>query len=169
VYGTLAYDGNLPGPTVKARLVPVGVQFGNDGLSFPAVAPAQSQKLRETVRAPIRIFEHYGCQGRLAGVVDQATSSCVSCHMGSFAPSVGTVSAQGQNVPAIFDFPGLCTENNADNKAYFSDYRYPQPYPSGKFTAAIPLDSSLQLAEAFQAYALSVHPPQNPTCPATGE
>jgi hypothetical protein len=171
VYSTLAYDGTLPGPTVKSRLVPLGVQWGNDSLTFPAVPARQSQKLRETVIAPINTPQHYGCQGRLAGVVDQANSSCVSCHMGAFAAPIGTVGVQGQNVPAIFSFGGLCTTYNTANKNYFSDYKYPQSYPSGNFKSALPLDSSLQLAAAFQNYAIAINPPQQPppTCPAAGQ
>jgi len=171
VYSTLAYDGTLPGATVLDRLTPLGVQFGNDASTFPAVPKEQSRPLHETVLAPINIAEHYGCEKRLAGAVDQPNSSCVSCHMGAFAAEAPYLNLQGRTVPAIFGFDGLCTDNNEDNAHYFSDYKYPDPYPDGKFDDAIPLDSSLQLAVAFAQYATYVSPLALPlACPdARGE
>ncbi|KAA3664432.1 MAG: hypothetical protein DWQ04_05750 [Chloroflexi bacterium] len=169
VYSTLAYDGNLPGETVLDRLTPLGVQFGNDGGTFPAVPESESKALNETILAPVGIPEHYGCQKRLAGAVDQPNSSCVSCHMGAFAAPPPQLNLQGENVPAIFNFDGICTEFNEANADYFSDYQYPAPYPNGSFDEAIPLDSSLQLAVAFTQYANFVNPEAPaPTCPNAG-
>lgn len=166
VYSTLAYDGTLPGPTVWERLTPLGVQFGSDGKTFPAVPEAESKPLHETVLAPVKIPEHYGCQKRLAGAVDQPNSSCVSCHMGAFAAMPPQMNTQGETVPAIFNFEGICSENNQANAYYFSDYKYPEPYPGGKFDQAIPLDSSLQLAVAFAQSAIYMNPPTTPpVCP----
>jgi hypothetical protein len=162
VYSTLAYNGNLPGKSVLDRMEPLGVQWGNDPHTFPAVPRADSKPLYETVLAPVSLPEHYGCEKRLAGAVDQANSSCVSCHMGAYAALPPYLNIQGVTIPAIFNFPGLCTTHNPDNAAYFSDYRYPQPFPSPEqpspFAQAIPLDSSLQLAVAFAQYATYVSP-----------
>lgn len=166
VYTTLAYDGKLPGETVMDRLTPLGVQFGNDAKSFPAVPKGQSLPLHETVLPTLDIPEHFGCEKRLAGAVDQPNSSCVSCHMGAFAAIPPQLNEQGKNIPAIFNFDGICTENNELNAQYFSDYKYPDPYPGGKFDSAIPLDSSLQLAVAFTEYAKFVNPQAPPpSCP----
>ncbi len=170
VYTTLAYDGRLPGKTLWDRLKPIGVQWGNDAKTFPAVPQDQSRPPHESLRAPMRIPEHYGCYQRLAGVVDQPNSSCVSCHMGAYAPAPGVLPAQGQNVPAIFAFDGMCTTFNAANSQYFSDYAYPAPFPgsTGAVSAAIPLDSSLQLQVAFAQYAVFKNPQVKPTCPDAG-
>ncbi len=162
VYSTLAYNGNLPGKAVLDRMEPLGVQWGSDPHTFPAVTRADSRPLSETVLAPVSLPEHYGCEKRLAGAVDQANSSCVSCHMGAYAAPPPYLNIQGVTIPAIFSFAGLCTDHNAGNEAYFSDYRYPQPFPSaeqpGPFAQAIPLDSSLQLAVAFAEYATYISP-----------
>ncbi|MEK6286936.1 MAG: hypothetical protein AABO57_14450 [Acidobacteriota bacterium] len=158
VYSTLAYDGrdyddSKKGESIWRRLRPLGVQWGNDPKSFPAVPESQSRPLQETVLAPINIFEHYGCQKRLAGTVDQSNSSCVSCHMGAYAAPPPYLNLQGQTVPPIFNFCGMCTQYNPANAQYFSDYTYPATFPGNQFTSAIPLDSSLQLAVAFAQYA----------------
>jgi hypothetical protein len=129
----------------------------------------------ETVLAPVsqqQVPEHYGCEKRLAGAVDQQNSSCVSCHMGAYAAPPPYLNIQGVTIPAIFSFPGLCTDYNAANAAYFSNYRYAQPYPSAAgsqpspFAQAVPLDSSLQLSVAFAQYAIYVSPRALPAgCP----
>jgi hypothetical protein len=170
VYTTLAYDGRLRGKTVWDRLKPLGVQWGSDGRSFPAVPKARSRPLRETALAPLKLPEHYGCNQRLAGVVDQADSSCVSCHMGAYAAPPGVVPQQGTNIPAIFSFTGMCTQFNQANSNYFSDYSYPAPFPgsTGEVAAAIPLDSSLQLQVAFAQYSVFRNPQLPRTCPDAG-
>jgi len=153
----------------------LGVQWGNDPHTFPAVSHADSVPPVETVLAPTdprQLPQHYGCEKRLAGAVDQQNSSCVSCHMGAFAAAPPYLNIQGVTIPAIFSFPGLCTEHNPANAAYFSDYKYPQPFPNANapqpnpFANAIPLDSSLQLAVAFAQYATYVSPRALPLgCP----
>jgi hypothetical protein len=170
VYSTLAYYGNLPGASVLDRVQPLGVQWGNDPHTFPAVPRAESKPLSETVLAPSSQPQHYGCEKRLAGAVDQANSSCVSCHMGAYAAPPPYLNIQGITIPAIFSFPGLCVEHNAANAAYFSDYQYPSTFPTedqpDPFAQAIPLDSSLQLAVAFAQYATYISPRALPlSCP----
>jgi hypothetical protein len=165
VYSTLAYDGTREGKTVWDRLYPLGVQWGSDPGTFPAVPKPLSRPLRETILAPVQTPEHYGCEKRLAGVVDQANSSCVSCHMGAYASAPGTLDKQGTNIPAIFNFTDMCTAYNTDNARYFSDYRYPATYPGGQFKDAIPLDSSLQVAVAYAQYGVFKNPNEKRTCP----
>lgn len=175
VYSTLVYNGFLPGKSVLDRVEPLGVQWGSDPHTFPAVMRNDSHPPYETVLAPVsqqQVPEHYGCEKRLAGAVDQQNSSCVSCHMGAYAAPPPYLNIQGVTIPAIFSFPGLCTDYNAANAAYFSNYRYAQPYPSAAgsqpspFAQAVPLDSSLQLSVAFAQYAIYVSPRALPAgCP----
>ena len=155
VYSTLAYDGNQPGPTVWSRLIPLGVQWGSDPQTFPAVPKGQSKPPWQTVLAPTTLPEHYGCAKRFAGVVDNPSSSCVSCHMGAYAAAPGEIVQQGKNVPLVFVPTSICQNYSADSQAYFSNYKYPMPYPgsTGVIKAAIPLDSSLQLQVAYAEYA----------------
>src|SRR5205085_7359164 len=137
VYGTYAYDGNQPGATFWDRLVPLGVQWGTDPWTFPAVPDgAASLPLQQSVANPAigtgNLYEHMGCRGRLAGPVDNPQSSCVSCHASAYAAKPGAKSVMGQNVPPSFGFDGLCTAYSADNASYFQTARPPQSFAGGK-------------------------------------
>lgn len=153
VYGTFAYDGTVQGDDFWDRLVPVGLQWGADPLSFPAVPQAQSRPVQQSVlNHAMRTFQHFGCNGRLAGPVDNALSSCVSCHSSAFAAPGGAPSVMGTNVPDSFGFPGICTVNSRDNENYFQTIAAPMSYSGGQFPDALSLDTSLQLAVAFTEY-----------------
>jgi hypothetical protein len=153
VYGTYAYDGTKAGATFWDRLVPLGVQWGSDPWSFPAVPKEDSLPLQQSVANPgVNIYEHMGCNGRLAGPVDNPQSSCMSCHSSAYAAKAGTPSVMGTNVPPSFGFDGLCQAYSAENSDYFQNQRAPQAYPGGRYPNAMSLDTSLQLEVAFQQF-----------------
>lgn len=166
VYGTFVYDGAQPGPTFWDRLVPLGVQWGSDDKAWPAVKGerAKSAPVVQSVlnALPAALYEHEGCNGRLAGPVDSKMSSCISCHGGSFSPSpAGTIATLGDNEPPVFGFEGLCAVDLASpdsqwalNNAYFKDAPYPAAYTDPAYASAIPLDTSLQLQVALSQYAV---------------
>ncbi len=156
VYTTFAYDGRSSGATFWDRLVPVGVQFGADPWSFPAVPRQESLPLQQTVLNPgsKSIVEHYGCEGRLAGPVDNPQSSCLSCHGSAYAAPNGAPSVMPANVPPAFGFAGICVEYSLDNAFYFQNQVPPQHFAGGRFPDAFSLDTSLQLAVAFNQYGL---------------
>ncbi|MFC4348611.1 hypothetical protein ACFO5Q_12225 [Kordiimonas lipolytica] len=155
VYGTFGYSAEADGDTVLARLVPLGLQWGSDPNTFPAVTAQDSQPATESVlNLDVGIYEHWGCASRLAGPVDNPQSSCVSCHGSAFAAADGAISVMGTNVPPSFGFTGICEAGGSpENAAYFANYPFPQAYPDPKYAGAIPLDTSLQLEVAFTQYA----------------
>lgn len=158
VYGTYVYNGTLPGNTFWDRLQPLGAQWGSDHGAWPTVPKDKGGPIVQTVLNPaVNIYEHEGCNERLAGPVDNKMSSCISCHGGGFAPPVGTVAVMGTNEPPIFGFTGMCEpdtpEQYAQNSAYFHDSPYPQPYADPKYASTIPLDTSLQMQVALSQYA----------------
>ena len=156
VYGTYAYNGTQEGKTFWERLTPLGVQFGSDPWTFPAVPKADSIPAQQSVLNPDidqqKLPEHFGCNGRLAGPVDNAQSSCMSCHGSAFAAPVGQLTSMGTNVPASFGFPGMCQQYSLANTAYFNNIIIPQKFSGGNFPDAIPLDTSLQLEVTFTQY-----------------
>jgi hypothetical protein len=134
-------------------LLPLGIQYGADPWTFPAVPKAESVPAQQSVLNPgVKIYEHFGCNQRLAGPVDNSQSSCMSCHGSAFAAPRGAVSNMGVNVPPSFGFNGMCTQYSAMNAAYFDNIIAPQKFASGTFPDALPLDTSLQLEVAFQQY-----------------
>ena len=159
VYSTVVYyyDEAKKDAPIFERLHPLGVQWGSDPDSFPAVAV--KNPLVQSINAPLphapkSVFEHYGCNKRLAGPVDNPDSSCMTCHAGAFTAMPSVVDNQGKNIPAIFVPAATCAQGPTPaNKAYLSNYAYPSHYPDPAFKDAIPLDTSLQLAVAFAQYA----------------
>ena len=153
VYGTFAYNGELEGKTVWERMAPVGVQWGSDPWTFPAVPESENILARQSVlNHGIGIFEHEGCHGRLAGPVDNPQSSCLSCHGSAYAAPRGAPSIMGTNAPASFGFDGLCTQYSQENVDYFQNLLPPQGYPGGRFPDGLNLDTSMQMWVALTQY-----------------
>ncbi len=153
VYGTYAYSAEQPGSTFWDHLLPLGIQYGSDPWTFPAVPQAESIPAQQSVLNPgVNIYQHFGCNNRLAGPVDNSQSSCMSCHGSAFAAPNGAVSNMGVNVPPSFGFNGMCTQYSAMNASYFDNIIAPQKFSGGYFPDALPLDTSLQLEVAFQQY-----------------
>lgn len=170
VYGTFGYNGTLQGASPWDRMSPLGLQWGSDPRTFPAVAEADSQPIQESVLAPVDIYEHFGCNGRLAGPVDNKLSSCLSCHGGGYIMEpAGSISTMGENVPSIFGFDGMCTEFNEANADYFANVVYPQEYTGGGYPNTFSTDTSLQLQVAFMQYGVfNTNGEPNACQPATG-
>jgi hypothetical protein len=154
VYGTFAYDGQVSGDSFWDHLVPVGLQWGSDPWTFPAVPESASLPLQQSaINTDLQTFQHLGCNGRLAGPVDNAASSCTSCHATAYAAPHGAINMMGTNVPPSFGFNGMCQVYSLDNAAYFENQNAPQRFPGGRFPDAFTLDTSLQLAVVFSQYA----------------
>lgn len=161
VYGTYAYNVARGGSIIPGwwnRMSPVGVQWGSDPGTWPAVDTASTRPISQTsLNRAILIREHDGCNGRLAGPVDNPKSACTACHGGATAPApVGTVSVSGQNTVPLFGFADECTQFSPANAAYFANVSFPNPLPPfpGVSGATINLDTSLQLTVAYEQYAL---------------
>lgn len=126
-----------------------------DAWTFPAVPKSESIPARQSVlNESISAFEHFGCNGRLAGPVDNKLSSCMSCHGGAFANTAGNTFAAGAYGPPIFGFPGICEQYSQDNAEYFQTIQFPQGYTGGNYPDAMNLDTSLQMQIALQEWSL---------------
>ena len=153
VYGTFVYDGNIQAPNAWDRMVPLGLQWGTDPLAFPAVAKGESRAIVQSViNRSVGTYQHGGCNGRLAGPVDNPASSCVSCHASAFAAPNGAPSMMGTNTPPSFGFAGMCSVYSRDNTNYNQNIVPPMAYSGGQFPDAYSLDTSLQLAVAFTEF-----------------
>lgn len=153
VFGTFAYSADADGETVWDHLLPVGLQWGSDPWTFPAVPEAASRPARQSVlNTGIGIYEHFGCRGRLAGPVDNKLSSCLSCHASAFAAANGQPGIMGQNIPSSFGFTGICDVFSQQNQDYFANIAAPQHYTGGNYPTAVSLDTSLQLSVAYTQF-----------------
>ena len=155
VYGTFVYDGDISGNTFWDHLVPVGLQWGSDPWTFPAVPHGSSLAVQQSVfNDDVKTFQHLGCKGRLAGPVDNPKSSCTSCHASAYAIPRGGMTVMGTNSPPSFGFKGMCEEYSQDNTNYFQNQIVPQGFPGGLFSSAVSLDTSLQMAVAYRQFGI---------------
>lgn len=161
VYGTFAYyddyDNHYGKPgepkTAWDHLAPVGLQWAMDPWTYPAVPQNVSVSAHETVlRDPNDPRQHFGCEKRLAGPVDNKLSSCLSCHGSGYAQPTGQLGVYGSTLPPIFGFTGECTDYSQMNVNYFQTTQFPMPWSGGNYPYAMSLDSSLQLQVAFIQY-----------------
>lgn len=83
VFGTFVYGGGPGGPSGSGwnAVAPVGLMWGNDPGNLGDGAPLAETWLNPAVQMP-----HVGYHGRLNGPVDNATSSCLSCHSTAETP-----------------------------------------------------------------------------------
>jgi len=80
VYGTLSYDGGRPGDTVWDRLVAVGVEWGGNPKTYPAVKDKSAPLTDSAINPDLITFRHLGCEGRMNGPVGADSSPCgISC------------------------------------------------------------------------------------------
>lgn len=154
VYGTFAYYADYgSGGSAWDHLAPVGLQWGMDEWTYPAVPKGDTIPAHQSVlRDPSDPRQHFGCEQRLAGPVDNKLSSCLSCHGGGYAQPTGQLGTYGANLPPIFGFTGECTNYSQANVNYFQTTQFPMAYSGGNYPYAMSLDTSLQLQVAVMQY-----------------
>jgi hypothetical protein len=138
VFGTFIYDGNAQGATVWDRMVPIGDMWGNDPEQLTKHGPLMETVINPQARA---LVQHLGYQGRLNGPIDNAASSCLSCHSTAQVPSdlsEPTVSP----VPPIGASPAVLAR-------YFRNVEAGTPFTDGQMS----LDYSLQLQNGIANWA----------------
>jgi hypothetical protein len=164
--GTYGYDGNNKGGTPWTRMVPLGLQWGNNPTVTYAETcsgpngPCSYDKLteqwinRQAVRdlaTPPLSFDHLGFGGRLAGPVDNPKSSCMGCHMTAGFPSVPILAEFGPNAALLNLNAVTHPETNATLRMmYFGNVPGGAVFSDTQLYSA---DYSLQLSMALQNFA----------------
>lgn len=164
--GTYGYDGRTKGATPWERMVPLGLQWGNnpqvpyaDTCSGPN-GPCNYDKLTEQwinrqavvdLATPLLSFNHLGFGGRLAGPVDNPKSSCMGCHqtagfptvpiLAEFAPNGALLTLDSRTRPEIAQTLRMMYFGNVPGGTVFSD------------TQLYSADYSLQLSMGLQNFA----------------
>jgi hypothetical protein len=163
--GTYGYDGNAKGDTPWKRMVPLGLQWGNnpkvtfaESCSGPN-GPCDYDKLTEQwinrqavkdLATPPLSFNHLGFGGRLAGPVDNPKSSCMGCHqtagfpmvpiLAEFAPNGALLKLDSQTHPETAQSLRMRYFGNVTGGSVFSD------------TQLYSTDYSLQLSMGLQNF-----------------
>ena len=159
VYGTFAFNGTIEADNPWDQLSAVGLQWGTDPLTFPAVSMTDSNPPFQTVLQQLNIYEHHGCLDRMNGPIDNPLATCMACHGGAYAATPENLANGSATIPPIFGFATpdtiMCQIHNQENIVYFSNHLWPEPYPG--YSNIFPLDTSLQLQVAFNEYAAFVN------------
>jgi hypothetical protein len=133
VMGTFVYDGNAAGATPWERMIPVGVQWGNDPTLTPAAHSGGATVKESWINPALTIPQHLGWLGRLNGPVDNPQSACLSCHGTGQDPSASPMTP-----------PGGSTD--AQKMRWFRNIKSQEAFDAGSTS----LDYSLQLAFGIQ-------------------
>jgi len=170
VFGTFAYNGNLPathdysaaceqypGDGKKwCNLVPVGVMWGNDpdnDIGYLNLTPSVDSPtvinttLKQTVINPSSDLpaQHLGWASRLDGPADNPGSSCMSCHSTGQYPAVS-------HIMLTFDptqMPQKGATASAEWMRYFRNFKDGEAFDEGR---AVSTDFSMQLLKSIQNY-----------------
>jgi hypothetical protein len=168
VMGTFQYNGGMNRANPWHNLVPVGLMWGNDEAvtddkytnpepSSTHINPALKDTMinADIVELPAT---HLGWNGRLNGPLDNAHSSCISCHMTAQYP-------QGSNLSPLFDsalskrYAGANAKNVGDATwmRWFRTLPHGTPFDAGNAApdpSRVPhtTDFNLQLAGALQSF-----------------
>jgi len=170
VFGTFAYNGNLPekndysaaceqysGDGKKwCNLVPVGVMWGNDpdnDIGYLNLTPSADNPtvinttLKQTVINPSKDLppQHLGWASRLDGPADNPGSSCMSCHSTGQYPAVSPIMMTFN--PA--DMPHDGAKASPEWMRYFRNFTDGEAFDEGR---AVSTDFSMQLLKSIQNY-----------------
>ncbi len=159
-YGTYAYSnnpikGSKRGATPWSRMVPIGLQWGNDPGITPSMVEAGT-KLRESwlnPKADISVLpdNHRGWGGRLVGPLDNRDSSCMSCHQTAGQPAFPLVAPTTNKGKATSERDQLFWFDNTPAGVAFGT--------SDKGNFRTSTDYSLQLSMGLQYFLLATCDP----------
>jgi hypothetical protein len=137
IMGTMVYDGNASGATPWDRMIPVGVQWGNDPTLTPAKHAAGERVKESWINPALTIPQHLGWLGRLNGPVDNPVSACLSCHGTAQSPALSPM------IP-----PSGATD--AQKMRWFRNVKTNDAFDAGSSSNPESLRYSLQLAVGIQ-------------------
>lgn len=160
VFGNYQYNGNVKRDIKWKKLVPVGIQWGNDPDVHGApgdwgeytnpvpVITRRNPHLKETIINPDDNElppTHLGWNGRLNGPADNYRSSCMSCHMTAEAPAKLPMS------PLFFPDPKDVPQiSSKEWMRWFQNLKCGERFASDQKTSST--DFSLQLAASLQNF-----------------
>ncbi len=129
LFGTFSYDGTQPGKTPWDRMVPLGLQWGNNphmtySDTCSAIGKCKRKKLTEQwinepaakrLTTPPLSVDHLGFAGRLAGPVDNPNAACLACHQTAGFPPVA-IMPEFSSLSSVLGLDDA--KNVADNQSF---------------------------------------------------
>lgn len=156
VFCALVYDENVSETKpLWERYKIMGIQFGMDPQTFPAVSLSESKRIHQTLLNPISKNWNVGCYGRLVTFQGSTSQNCMGCHQTSYG--VKGTAERG------FKLLGGVGKESCDSNStkifpkYFQNWKYPSVY-GGTILNNTPKDSlvgydfSLRLFDAIKSY-----------------
>lgn len=130
----------------------MGVQFGMDSKTFPAVPETQSKPLFQTLLNPISENWTVGCNGRMATFQGSPSQNCMGCHQTSYI--IEGTDKRGFSLLGGVESCDPAT-SDATYPKYFQNWKYPALYdgePKGPVDKLVGFDFSLRLFDAAKHY-----------------
>jgi hypothetical protein len=157
VFMALVYNEDAPkdGPLWN-RYEVMGLQFGLDSETYPAVPGPESKPLYQTLVNPISKNWTLGCNDRLATFQGNPSQNCIGCHQTSYILE-GTADRGFSLLGGVTDV-SYCDPLNLDGPTfpkYFQNWKYPEVYdgePKGPKFDLIGFDFSLRVFDAADHY-----------------
>lgn len=155
VFGTFVYDGRHVGADPWAKLMPVGLMWGNDPALSDADAAQGKKPVESIVLTDFGLERAFGRSGRMNGPVDNSVSACLSCHMTAQWPNPAAVTPPSG---ATWDRVSCWFRNLGPTAAFGAAPSNTVACGTLSSPAPVSLDFSLQLAVGLRNYAREVQP-----------
>jgi hypothetical protein len=173
-FGSFTYDNSVKNANPWRRILPIGLQWGNDPQRTLADRECKLQEgwVNEVAKKRIITWQHgkgrpmVGFDNRLAGPADNFVSACSACHMTAQFPSIANLVLKGTSTadPLGEDI------GNSERHYYFRNMKCGEVFdenidfyqPSTPKQTTYPLDYSLQLQGGlnnFSVWRAAAFPP----------
>lgn len=154
VFCALVYDEHAhPDKPLWERYKIMGIQFGMDPKTFPAVSLKESIPIKQTLLKPISKKWNVGCNGRLVTFQGSTSQNCMGCHQTSY-------SVKGTDMRGFKLLGGVTSCDSTSSKTfpkYFQNWQYPSVYDGTPLNntpkdSLVGYDFSLRLFDAVESY-----------------
>ncbi|KXX66886.1 hypothetical protein AVL50_30620 [Flammeovirga sp. SJP92] len=156
VFCALVYNDDVPyEKPLWERYEIMGIQFGMDPESFPAVPITESKPIHQTLLKPISEKWTVGCYGRLVTFQGSTSQNCMGCHQTSY--SVKGTPSRGFALLGGLGKESCDTTSYKTYPNYFKNWKFPSVYDGTPMfntskDSLVGYDFSLRLFDAVESY-----------------
>ena len=152
VFMALVYDETIPRDSpMWERYAIMGLQFGMDPETSPAVEKSKSKPIYQTLLNPISNNWTVGCEGRLATFQGTTNQNCAGCHQtAAFYQAAPDKAARAYSLTY-----GIQCGTDEIYPFYFQNWKYGEVFsakPNTESATIYQLDYSLRIYDSIQAY-----------------